>query len=130
VLRVLAWTLPVVIVLGVAVGVLAWYARGSYFVAIHQDRVTIFKGVPGGILGWDPTIERRTRLAPEDLTNAQRSDLEDEKKFSSLGGAEAFVRRLRLDFEERTTPSTTTTTTIPAPTTTAPPAVPPAPSPS
>jgi protein phosphatase len=130
VLKVLAWTLPIVIVLGVAIGALAWYARSSYFVAVDQHRVTIFKGVPGGILGWDPTIERRTQLAPADLTAAQRSELEDEKKFSSLGDAEAYVGRLRASADTRSTPSTTTTTTTTPPATTAPPVLPPAPAPS
>ncbi len=128
VLRVLAWTLPIVIVLGVAVGALAWYARSSYFVAVDQQRITIFKGVPGGILGWDPTIERRTQLTRDDLTNAQRSELEDEKKFSSLDDAERYVARLRASLDERTTPSTTTTVPAPTTTTAAPPALPPPPS--
>jgi protein phosphatase len=124
VLRVLAWTLPIVIVLGIAVGAIAWYARSSYYVAVDRDRITIFKGRPGGVLGWDPTVERRTQLTRADLTNAQRSDLEDEKEFSSLDDAERYVARLREDFEERTTPSTTTT--VPPPTTTtAPPVLPP-----
>ena len=128
VLRVLAWVLPIIVVLGVAVGALAWYARSSYYVAIEKDRVTIFKGVPGGILGWDPTIERRSRLSPDDLTNAQRSELQDEKKFSSLGDAERYVGRLRTSAEARK-PATTTTTTAPPTTTTVPPA-PPAPAPT
>ena len=61
--RVLLWALPIVVVLGVAVGAVGWYARRSYYVDLHQGRVTVFKGVPGGLAGWDPTIARRTAIA-------------------------------------------------------------------
>ena len=37
-----------------------WYARKDYYVGVDQGRVTVFKGVPGGLAGWDPTIEQRT----------------------------------------------------------------------
>ena len=57
----------------------------------------MFQGVKGGLLAWDPTVERRTTIASDDpgLTDAQRQDLRDGKKFSSRGGADAYVARLR-----------------------------------
>jgi hypothetical protein len=84
--------------------------------------VTVFKGVPGGVLWFDPTIERRTSVDPADLSAAQRSDLDTGKRFSSKGSADAYVRRLRDSARKRNSPTTTTTTTVPAPT-----SVPPAP---
>jgi protein phosphatase len=113
--RVLLWALPIVVVLGVAVGAIGWYARKSYFVSTNQGNVTIYKGVPGGLAGWDPTIEQRTSLAVGDLRPAERARLADEPTFSSRADAQAFVRRLR----NQATPTTTTTTV--APTTTVPP---------
>ena len=57
----------------VAVGAVGWYARRSYFVGVHQGNVTIFKGVPGGLAGWDPTIERIfPALAVAELRSADR----------------------------------------------------------
>jgi protein phosphatase len=113
--RALLWALPIVIVLGVAVGAVGWYARNHYYVGVDDGQVTVFKGVPGGLVGWNPTIEERTPLALSDLRPAARASVEKEQKFSSRDDATAFVARLR---NQTTTTSSTTTT---APTTTVPP---------
>jgi PPM family protein phosphatase len=124
--RVLVWVLPVLIVLAIAFLAVGWYARNTYFVGINRGQVAVFQGVKGGLLAWDPTVERRTTIASDDpgLTDAQRQDLKDGKKFSSRGGADAYVARLRQGIQESTT---TTTTTVP-PESTVPPI--PAPPPS
>ena len=110
--RVLVWVLPVLIVLAIAFLAVGWYARNTYFVGVNRGRVTVFQGVKGGLLAWDPTVERRTTIASDDpgLTDAQRQDLEDGKKFSSRGGADDYVARLRQGIQERTP-----ATTIPVP---------------
>jgi PPM family protein phosphatase len=112
--RVLVWVLPVLLVLAIAFLAIGWYARNTYFVGVNRGRVTVFQGVKGGLLAWDPTVERRTTIASDDpgLTDAQRQDLEDGKKFSSRGGADDYVARLRRGIQERTP---TPTTTIPVP---------------
>jgi len=120
--RVLLWALPIVVVLGVAVGAVGWYARRSYFVDLHQGRVTVFKGVPGGLAGWDPTIERRTTIAADQLRPADLAAVKDRQTFSSLGDANAFVARIRAS--TTTTTTTPTTTTVPGATTSAPPTTP------
>ena len=110
--RVLVWVLPVLIVLAIAFLAVGWYARNTYFVGVNRGRVTVFQGVKGGLLAWDPTVERRTTIASDDpgLTEEQRQDLADGKKFSSRGGADDYVARLRKGIQERTP-----TTTIPVP---------------
>jgi PPM family protein phosphatase len=124
--RVLVWVLPVLLVLAIAFVAVGWYARNTYFVGINRGRVAVFQGVKGGLLAWDPTVERRTTIASDDpgLTDAQRQDLKDGKKFSSPGGADDYVARLRRGIEE----STTTTTTPVPPESTEPPIAPPPPS--
>jgi protein phosphatase len=114
--RVALWVLPVVIVLAVAVGAIAWYARRDYYVALHHGNVTVFKGVPGGILLWDPTVERSTTLSADALRPAELASVRDEPKFSSLDDANAYVERLQA---RSTTgaPTTSVPTTLPAPTT-------------
>ncbi len=120
VVRVLLWVVPVLLVLALAFGAVGWYARRTYYVTIDRERVTVFKGVPGGLLGWDPTLEERTSIRARDLTPAERSDLADEKRFSSHDKADAFVDRLRDKVREREereeeAAATTTTTVPPAP---------------
>ncbi len=126
--RVARWVLPVLLIVGIGIGVVAWYARNRFYVGANHGQVTVYRGVPGGLLVWDPTIERRTSLDVSDLTTAQRADVRDGKKFSSQSDADAYVARLRSDELRRTTPTTaittttsttttTTTTTVPAATT-------------
>jgi serine/threonine protein phosphatase PrpC len=113
--RVLLWALPIVLVLAVAVAAVGWYARRNYYVGLDRSQVTVFKGVPGGLAGWDPTVERRTSLDASDLRPADLAAVRDHQKFSSLDDANAFVARLRA---HTTTTTTTTTTTVPGATTT------------
>jgi PPM family protein phosphatase len=110
ILRVLVWVLPILAVLAVAFFAVGWYARNTYYVGIDRGRVTVFQGVEGGLLGWDPTIDRRTTIDPGALTQAQREDVTDGKKFSSRSEADAYVTRLRQGIEARTP-----ATTIPVP---------------
>jgi PPM family protein phosphatase len=104
--RTLLWVLPVLAVLALAFGAVAWYARRTYFVGVNQSRVTIFKGRPGGVLGWDPTVDRRTAIATSQLSENELDDVKAKKTFSSRGGADDYVRRLRSAIEQRT-PATT-----------------------
>jgi PPM family protein phosphatase len=108
-LRVLAWVLPILAVLSIAFLAVGWYARNTYYVGVNRGRVTLFQGVKGGLLIWNPTIERRTTINPNDLTGAQQQDVKDGKKFSSRSGADAYVARLRQGIEQRT-PATTNST--------------------
>ena len=89
--RILLWALPIVIVLGVAVGAVGWYAWRSYYVGLDQGQVTVFKGVPGGLAGWNPTVERRTTLGHAHLRPADLAAVKDNKTFSSRSDADAFV---------------------------------------
>jgi protein phosphatase len=113
--------LPLLLVLAVAAGVLGWYARRSYFVGAAGAEVVIYKGVPGGVLGWDPTIDERTGLRLEDLDEAQRDRVETNSVRGSQATVDRFVARLRAPAEPPTTTTLrprTTTTTRPRTTTT------------
>ena len=93
--RIALWVIPIVLVLGIAVAAVGWYARKDYFVALDHGRVTVFKGVPGGVFVWDPTVERATTLRAGELRPAELSSVRDEPKFSSIEDANAYVARLR-----------------------------------
>ena len=107
------WGLPILAVIGLAVGAVGWYARRTYYVGLSGDRVTLFKGVPGGLLGWDPTVDHQTELTGADLTEADRADLESGHRFASRSDANRFLERLE-QAREAMAGSTTTTTTPPS----------------
>ena len=113
--RFLWWVLPIVAVVVIGVGAVWWNARRSFFVGIDGGVVTVYRGVPGGLAGWDPTIERRTSLDAADLTTAQRQDLEGGHTFSSESSADEFVTRLRRQATAATSTTTTSTTTTTLP---------------
>jgi serine/threonine protein phosphatase PrpC len=107
--RVLVWVLPVLAVLALAFGAVAWYARRTYFVGVDKGHVTIFKGRPGGVLGWDPTVDKDTGIETSQLSENELDDVKAKKTFSSRGGADDYVRRLDKAIKARTPPSTVPT---------------------
>ena len=108
--RALVWLLPVVLLFGAGLGALGCYARRTYYVGLAGERVALYRGVPGGVLGWDPTLEERSGLIADDLTPAQRADLEDGHRFADRSEALRYLRRLeeeRAPLPEPPSPSTT-----------------------
>ncbi len=125
--RVAVFMVAVLGVLGAAGWAVGWYARGAYYVGLDSEQVAIFRGRPGGILWFDPTlVERKQQPAGADLLPAQRTELEAGHEVSSKAAADRYVNNLRQEVEARraattttTLPPTTTSTTTPATTTTA-----------
>jgi protein phosphatase len=108
--RFLLFALPILVILGVAVAAIGWYARNSYFVAFSNGHVVVYQGRAGGVFGWDPTVVERTHIARGELTDDARQIVNERKTFDSKGAALAFVRRPSTT--TTTTSSTTTTTTV------------------
>lgn len=100
--------LPLVIILGVATAALGWYARSSYYVGVSGTEVVIYKGVPGGVLGWNPTVDVRTGVDISKLSAVDRDRVQTNSSRGSLATAQAYVGRI-----EFAATSTTTTTTAP-----------------
>jgi hypothetical protein len=118
--RIVRWALPIVAVIGVAVGVLAWYSRHTYYVGTDLGNVAIFRGRPGGVLIWNPTLSQRTTVLANDLPPRQRQEVRSgHGQFSSVSDARVYVRRLSAATTTTTTtvttPSTATTTTTAKP---------------
>lgn len=118
--RVALFLVAVIGVLGIAVWAVALYARGAYFVGLDGDQVAIFRGRPGGLLWFEPTlVERKAQPTGGELLPAQRIELEAGHEVSSKAAADRFVNNLRQEVEaRRASPTTTTTTTTAPPTTT------------
>ena len=120
--RVFAFVIAVVAVLGLAVWAVGWYARGAYFVGIDNEQVAIFRGRPGGLLWFDPTlVERKLQPTGAELLPAQRVELETGHEVATKAAADRYVNNLRQEVEARRAPPTTlptTSSTTPPPTTT------------
>ena len=100
--RILLWALPVVVVLGVAFGIVDYYAHHTYFVGTDRNRVTVFQGRPGGLLFWNPTVRDRTSLDTRTLVSSDRAQVDaGHGQFSSVGAASAYVRQLRARAAQR-----------------------------
>ena len=108
--------LPLIIIIGAATAALGWYARGSYFVGESGNEVVIYKGVPGGVLGWNPTLDQHTGVLVTDLGPLDRNRVQSHSSRGSLSTARDYVSRLQ--FAATSTTTSTTTTTAPKRTTT------------
>src|SRR5262249_40564232 len=87
--------LPILLIVGIAVGVIGWYARKSYFVGQQNNEVVIYQGVPGGVLGWDPTVEQRTGIKVADLPQLSQEHVQTNSTRGSLATAQEYVARLQ-----------------------------------
>jgi serine/threonine protein phosphatase PrpC len=110
--------LPLLVIVGIATAALGWYARSSYFVGASGNEVVIYKGVPGGVLGWNPTVDKRTGVAVADLPALDRDRVQANNARGSLATVQAYVGRLEAATTSTTTTTLTTTTTRPKRTTT------------
>ena len=108
--RVVVFLIAVVAVLGAAVWAVAWYARGAYYVGLDGEQVAIFRGRPGGLLWFDPTlVERKQQPTGAELLPAQRTELEAGHEVPSKAAADRYVNNLRQEVEARRAPPPTTT---------------------
>jgi protein phosphatase len=123
--RVFAFVLAVIVVVAGGLVAVGWYARHTYYVGIDRGQVAIFKGRPGGLLWFNPTLDRRTSLAARDVPAARLPDVKAGKEEATRAEAQRYVNALRE--ESAAQAQTTTTTTTPA---AAPAPAPPAPQPS
>ena len=118
--RVALFTLLLLGVLGAAGVAVGWYARRTYYVGVDGDQVAIFKGRPGGLLWFDPTVEQRTGLDLDEVPEARRDDVESGHEVSDLAAAERYVENLRSEADaSRTFGTTPSSAPLPAPPSTA-----------
>ncbi len=119
-LRVVGFLVLLVALVAGAGFAVAWYARGSYFVGLNSDELTIYKGRPGGLLWFEPTVVQKTAVRTSDVLPSRVPDLRAGKEEPSLSQAREYVARLRVEKTQLAEAATSTTTT---PTTTTPPGV-------
>ncbi|MHB1930403.1 MAG: Stp1/IreP family PP2C-type Ser/Thr phosphatase [Acidimicrobiales bacterium] len=93
--RVVLFFLVLVALVGLAYGGTAWYARSSYFVGIHHDRLTIYQGRPGGVLWWHPTVAEVTGVTTSQVESVYLPQLRKGVEESSIGAARTYVANVR-----------------------------------
>jgi serine/threonine protein phosphatase PrpC len=107
-LKTAAFVLALLLVVAAALAAVGEYARGSFYVGLAQGKVVIYRGRPGGLLWFKPTVEQRTGLAAADVPAAYRADVQAGKTESSLAAARHYVQNLK-DAAASTTTTTSTT---------------------
>jgi PPM family protein phosphatase len=98
------------------------YARSTYYVGLKTHQVTIFKGRPGGVLWWQPTLAAETGVTTAEVEPYHLATLGAGGRESTLADAKAYVLRLQAEKLADTAVAAgpeTAVTTIP-PTTTIP----------
>jgi protein phosphatase len=121
--RSVLFALVLLAIVAAAIGSVWWFGRNTFYVGVDGERVTIFRGRPGGVLWLDPTVEQRTNLDIDDVPAARRRDVEKGRDTDSLADARRYVANLREQAEEERAASTTTTSTTSTTSTTVPPGV-------
>ena len=99
--RVIAFAAALLAVLLVVVGAVGWYARKTYYVGLSGTHVAIFKGRPGGLLWFEPSVEQRQDLRVDDVLPARRPDLKAGHSEPSLASAQRYVTHLRQEATAR-----------------------------
>lgn len=105
-LRVAAFVLAVSAVVGAAVGTVGWYARHPWFVGTVDGNVGIYRGRPGGVLWFQPTLVTDTGIPLTSVEDVFVNDVRAGKPFATRTGAERYVTRITVP------PPTTTTTAL------------------
>jgi protein phosphatase len=118
-LRVVGFVGLLVVLLGGAFAAIGWYARGSYYVGIADAELTIYRGRPGGLLWFQPTVSERTGVPVAAVLPSRLDDLRGGKEEASLADARHYVQNLQAEARAYNA-ATTTTTGAPAPTSTTP----------
>ncbi len=113
-LRSLIFLLILAIVLAVGVSAVGIYANHSYFVGLDSSRVSIYRGRPGGLLWYNPTLVKETKLNENQVAPYHLPDLEKGVSEPSLAAALAYVDRLSSESSQ------ISSATVPSPTTTLP----------
>ena len=107
------WSALVAILLAVVV-VVGVYARSGYFIDFTKDdTVAIYRGRPGGVLWFDPTVDTETSLTGDELPADILRDVVSNRTFGSASQAAKFlalVQQAVMNATTTTVPSTTTTT--------------------
>lgn len=93
------FVVAVLFVMGVLLTSVVLYARSTYYVGIDGDEVVVYRGRPGGVLWFDPTVEEEVSLRVAEVDESDLDDLLDGREFDSLDEARQYGVELQLRAE-------------------------------
>jgi serine/threonine protein phosphatase PrpC len=93
-LRVVAFLVVLMLVIGGAVGGIAFYARDAWFVGLKGDRITFFRGRPGGFLWFEPTVSQITSVTTLQVEPRHFAELSAGQPEPSISAARQYVTSL------------------------------------
>lgn len=96
---------------------IAVHARSGYYVGFKGDTVVVFKGQPGGLLWFHPTVAQKSSVTRADLDPTLIAVINEHVTYDSAEEAAQFITDQVIP--TTTTEAPTTTTTTPETTTTA-----------
>jgi PPM family protein phosphatase len=89
--RVVAFLILFLLIVGGAAAAIAWYARSGYFVGLKGQNLAIFKGRPGGVLWWEPTVSTVSSTTTGDIEARHVPDLQAGQQEPSMAAAEQYI---------------------------------------
>ncbi len=119
--RVAVFVLALLLLIGIVLGALGWYARKTYYVTFEDEEVVDLQGSPGRV----PVVRPDRRAAdrhrrPRRCPDALVADLEEGVDQPTLEDAKRYVENLEDQIAQVGQSTTTTTTTTVTTTTTQP----------
>jgi hypothetical protein len=110
-LKTVAFLTAVIAVFVAAFAMTAAYARSGYFVGFRGDDVVVYKGHPGGVLWFDPTVRVVTQRTRDDLPTDRQEAIAANPEFDSIDAAVNYVDGLPAADADATTTTDATATT-------------------
>jgi serine/threonine protein phosphatase PrpC len=112
--RVVLFIVAILIILGGAATAVAWYARSGYYVGLKGQELVVYKGRPGGVLWFSPTVTYDTLVNTSQVLPRHIGELQAGQQEPSLTAAKVYVQRLVLEKDEAVAAAVPSTTLPPA----------------
>jgi protein phosphatase len=93
-LRVVAFVLLFIVIIGGAIAGIVWYARSAYYVGMRGNNIVIYQGRPGGVLGLNPTLKETTQYTADQVLPSALPALKSGQQESSVASARQYVQNL------------------------------------
>lgn len=110
-LRITAFGLAVLLVIGLAIGAITYFSR-PWYVGADNGRVALFRGHGDGLIKEE--LVERTDVSLDALDGVARERVRQGVRFDSRAEAEAYIRRLPTTATRSPTPSTLFVPTTPS----------------